>query len=164
MSDLQQHRELAPFAFCKCSVDAKGRLKAPSDFHDLLRALGAKFFVTSYDDLDIHIYTRSDFRAQCSFLENLATQPELQDDAEDTLFRMRHLGADVTMDGEFRFTLPQELRQRLGLVDLPAAVRMGVDKDHIQVMSEVRYQARINGSGQSSPVDAAKRLVQKGMR
>ncbi len=164
MSDLQQHRELAPFAYCKCSVDAKGRLKAPSDFHSLLTALGAQFFVTSYDDLDIHIYTRSDFRAQCTFLEKLATNPELQDDAEETLFRMRDLGADVTRDGEFRFTLPQELRQHLGLTELPAAVRMGVDKDHIQVMSETRYQERRKGSGKTNPADSAKRLVQEGLR
>lgn len=164
MSDLQQHRGLAPFAYCKCSVDAKGRLKAPSDFHNLLTALGAQFFVTSYDDLDIHIYTRSDFRTQCDLLEKLATRPDLQDAAEDTLFRMRDIGADVTRDAEFRFTLPQELRQRLGLTELPATVRMGVDKDHIQVMSEARYEQRRKGSGKSSPADAAKLLAQEGMR
>ncbi len=150
--------------FYKCGIDSGGRLKAPSVFHDYLKALGAKFFVTSYDDLDIHMYTRDAFIKQCRLLEDLAEDPEFQDDAEDTLFRMRDLGVDLAYDDNFRFTLPLEFRQRLNINTLPGVFYIGVYRDHILVRSEARHLARRGTAGKSDPAAVAKRLQSKGMR
>ena len=154
----------APLGFYDCSVDAKGRLKLPADFVKYLKSLGAQFFLTSYDELDIHIYTRDSFLKQCSWLEELATKEEFQDAAEDTLFRMRDLGADVTPDADGRVQLPPVLRQRLQLNELPAPFHIGVDRDHIVVMSGARYQAKRAKASQSNPAESAKRLRQLGLR
>jgi len=156
--------DLAPLGFYKCGIDSGGRLKAPSVFHDYLRALGAKFFVTSYDDLDIHMYTRSAFIKQCRLLEDLATKPEFRDDAQDTLFRMRDLGVDLAYDDNFRFTLPQEFRQRLNINTLPGVFYIGVDRDHILVKTEGRHLARRDSAAKSDPVVAAERLQLQGLR
>lgn len=154
----------APLGFYDCSVDAKGRLKLPADFVKYMKSLGAQFFLTSYDELDIQIYTRDSFLKQCSWLEELATQEDFQDYAEDTLFRMRDLGADVTPDADGRVQLPPVLRQRLQLNELPAPFHIGVDRDHMVVMSGARYQEKRRKASQSNPAETAKRLRQLGLR
>jgi len=147
-----------------CSVDAKGRLKVPADFLKYMSTLGAQFFLTSYDELDIQIYTRDSFVKQCEFLDDLALRPEFQDDADDTLFRMRDLGADVSPDADGRILLPPVLRQRLKISELPAACHIGKDRDHLVVITAERYEARRNKGSQSSPADTAKRIRQQGLR
>ena len=152
-----------PLAYYGCSVDAKGRLKVPADYVKHMNTLGAQFFLTSYDELDIHIYTRDAFLKQCSLVEELALNPELQDDADDTLFRMRDLGADVSLDTDGRFQLPPVLRQRLGLTELPSACHIGKDRDHFVVMTAQRYAAMRDKSRVRS-AESAKRMRQLGLR
>jgi DNA-binding transcriptional regulator/RsmH inhibitor MraZ len=159
-----QFGDNAPLGYYDCSVDAKGRLKIPSDFAKYLSTLGAQFFLTSYDELDIQIYTRDSFLKQCAFLEELALVPDQQDAAEDTLFRMRDLGADVTPDSDGRILLPPVLRQRLGLSDLPMACHIGKDRDHLVVITAERYAARRQKASLSNPADTAKRVRQLGLR
>jgi DNA-binding transcriptional regulator/RsmH inhibitor MraZ len=156
--------DTAPLGYYTCSVDAKGRLKVPADFLTYMRSLGAQFFLTSYDELDIQIYTRDAFLKQCDFLEDLALKPDFQDDAEDTLFRMRDLGADVSPDPEGRILLPPVLRQRLKLTDLPSQCHIGKDRDHLVVMTAERYESLRNRASQSNPAATAKRMRQIGLR
>jgi DNA-binding transcriptional regulator/RsmH inhibitor MraZ len=159
-----QFGDSAPLGYYDCSVDAKGRLKIPSDFAKYLSTLGAKFFLTSYDELDIQIYTRDSFLTQCALLEKLAENPEHQDVAEDTLFRMRDLGADVTPDQDGRIVLPPILRQRLNMTELPTSCHIGKDRDHLVVITAERYAARREKASSSNPADTAKRVRQLGLR
>ena len=164
MAEQLQFGDSAPLGFYECSVDAKGRLKIPSDFAKYLSTLGAKFFLTSYDELDIQIYTRDSFLKQCAVLEDLAENPETQDIAEDTLFRMRDLGADVSPDADGRIVLPPILRQRLKITELPTACYIGKDRDHLVVITAERYEARRKKASSSDPAETAKRVRQLGLR
>ncbi len=164
MAEHLQLGDQAPLGYYTCSVDAKGRLKVPADFLKYMSTLGAQFFLTSYDELEIQIYTRDSFLKQCAFLEDLALQPAHQDDAEDTLFRMRDLGADVSPDTDGRILLPPVLRQRLNFTELPAACHIGKDRDHLVVITAERYEARRKKASQASPAEAAKRVRQLGLR
>ena len=164
MAEHQHPGDQAPLGYYTCSVDAKGRLKVPADFVKYMGTLGAQFFLTSYDELDIQIYTRDSFLTQCAFLEDLALIPEHQDDAENTLFRMRDLGADVSPDGEGRIVLPPILRQQLGVNELPASFYIGKDRDHLVVITAERYLARRSKATQANPADTAKRVRQLGLR
>lgn len=164
MAEHPHNGDTAPLGYYTCSVDAKGRLKVPADFLVYMRSLGAQFFLTSYDELDIQIYTRDAFLKQCEFLEDLALKPGFQDDAEDTLFRMRDLGADVSPDPEGRILLPPVIRQRLSLTELPSQCHIGKDRDHLVVMTAERYQSLRTKASQSNPVDTAKRMRQIGLR
>lgn len=164
MAEHLHNGDQAPLGYYTCSVDAKGRLKVPADFLKYMSTLGAQFFLTSYDELDIQIYTRDAFLKQCEFLEDLALKPDSQDDAEDTLFRMRDLGADVSPDTDGRILLPPVLRQRLGMNELPAACHIGKDRDHLVVITAERYEARRKKASQSSPADTAKRVRLQGLR
>ncbi len=164
MAEQLQPGDQAPLAYKDCSVDAKGRLKIPANFLTYMSTLGAQFFLTSYDELEIQIYTRDSFLKQCTFLDNLALQPEHQDYAEDTIFRMRDLGADVSPDVEGRILLPPALRQRLKLSELPVACHIGKEGDHLSVITEERFKARRKKADQANPADVAKRLRQLGLR
>lgn len=164
MAEHLQLGDSAPLGYYDCSVDAKGRLKLPSDFAKYLSNLGSKLFLTSYDELDIQIYTRESFLKQCAFLEEVALNPEHQDDAEDTLFRMRDLGADVTPDADGRIVLPPILRQRLNMTTLPTACHIGKDRDHLVVITAERYEARRKKASSSNPAETAKRVRQLGLR
>lgn len=164
MAEHLQTGEFAPLGYYPCSVDAKGRLKVPADFLKYMSTLGARFFLTSYDEADIQLYTRDAFLKQCEFLENLALNPDHQDDAEDTLFRMRDLGADVSPDNDGRILLPPVLRQRLNLNELPVSCYMGVERDHLVVITADRYEARRKKASQSTPTETAKRVRLLGLR
>src|SRR5436189_4306982 len=108
------HTEVkAPLAYFPCSIDAKSRLKVPAEFLRYMNALGTEFFLTSFDGLDISIYTRDAFLAQCAFLEEMAKQEDLQEKAESMLFTAKDLGCDVSPDADGRVHLPPVLRQQL---------------------------------------------------
>ena len=160
---LQPGDAVAPLGYHVCSVDAKGRLKIPAAFLRYMGALGSQFFLTSSDELDIQIYSREAFVKQCAFLEQLALDADYQDDAEDTLFRMKDLGDDVSPDTDGRVHLPQVLRQRLGVTELPASCQMGKDRDHLVVMTATRYEA-MREKGRAKPADSAKRMRLAGLR
>lgn len=164
MAEHLQLGDSAPLGYYDCSVDAKGRLKIPADFVKYMSTLGAQFFLTSYDELDIQIYTRDSFLKQCAFLEQLSMDEAFQDYAEDTLFRMRDLGADVSPDADGRILLPPVLRQRLKLTELPTACHIGKDRDHLVVISAERFEARRKKASTVDPAEAAKRLRQLGLR
>ena len=160
---LQPGDAVAPLGYHACSVDAKGRLKVPAAYLRYMGALGAQFFLTSYDDLDIQIYTREAFLKQCAFLEQQALDADLQDDAENTLFRMKDLGDDVSPDADGRLHLPPVLRQRLGITELPASCQMGKDRDHLVVMTAARHDA-MREKGRPNAADSAKRMRLAGLR
>ena len=160
---LQPGDAIAPLGYHVCSVDAKGRLKVPAAYLRYMEALRAQFFLTSFDELDIQIYTRDAFIRQCAFLEEQALDADLQDDADNALFRMKDLGDDVTPDTDGRVHLPQILRQRLGITELPASCQMGVDRDHLVVMTAARYEA-MREKGRANAADSAKRLRMAGLR
>ncbi len=164
MAEHLQTGDSAPLGYYDCSVDAKGRLKIPADFLKYMSTLGAQFFLTSYDELDIQLYTRDSFLKQCAFLEEQALIPEVQDDAEDTLFRMRDLGADVKPDSDGRILLPPILRQRLNMNELPAACHIGKDRDHLVVMTAERYEARRQKASKANPADTARKMRLLGLR
>lgn len=163
MAENLQLEERAPAGFYDCSVDAKGRLKIPADFLRYMKSKGSQFFLTSFDGLDISIYTREAFDEQIRLLEQLAQDPDNQDDAESLIAMARHWGADVIPDGESRVYLPPVIRNDLGLTELPLPCHMGIDRDHIVLMTESRYQTMI---GRSRPrlQDANKRLRARGLR
>ncbi len=160
---LQPGDAVAPLGYHACSVDAKGRLKVPSGYLKYMVGLGTQFFLTSSDELDIQIYTRDAFLKQCEFLEEMGLNPDLAEDAENTLFRMKDLGDDVSPDSDGRLTLPPVLRQRLGITELPASCQMGKDRDHLVVMTATRYEA-MREKGRANAAEAAKRMRLAGMR
>jgi DNA-binding transcriptional regulator/RsmH inhibitor MraZ len=163
VAETLQLEERAPAGYYDCSVDAKSRLKIPADFLRYMKSKGSQFFLTSFDGLDISIYTRDSFEEQIKLLEQVAQDPDFQEDAESIIAMARHWGADVVPDADSRVHLPPVLRAQLGLTDLPAPCHMGMDRDHIVVMTGPRYQAMLDRS-RPRLADANKRLRVRGLR
>jgi MraZ protein len=126
----------APRGFHTARVDDKGRLKLPAAFQTFLEAQPEqKVFVTKLRDNIARIYPIAIWR------QNEALAEQYNDDAdgsEDVLLYAQAMGADALMDNQGRVTLPQRLRQRLGLENVPVMVVYA--RGVINVYTEEEYE------------------------
>ncbi|MDX2267281.1 MAG: hypothetical protein NW208_04195 [Bryobacter sp.] len=144
----------APLAYEACSVDTKGRLKFATEIQRWLEKLDEKLFVTTWDGISFQVYTRKGFATQLEFLENRALVPETKAAAERQMRLGRHFGAEVNLDSDGRITLPQPLRQKLGIEKQNAAFMVGVNRDHFDGIPTERFMATIDADSATMAEDA----------
>jgi DNA-binding transcriptional regulator/RsmH inhibitor MraZ len=143
-------------------VDPKGRLKLPTDFKEYFEANGhKKFFITTVDAKQLYIYPISIWRENERRLEDALASEEDVAAADSVRFISNMYGADVTMDGEGRMLVPQELRKDLGFAD--AQVWMYFERGKIIGYNEIEYNRR-RDEAKHELADKVRRLTLKGLK
>ncbi len=127
-----------PRGIYPASVDDKGRLKLPADFHRYLTEIGAtKVFVTSFDERIGRIYPIPVWK---QVVATLITPGDETDDGEDLLFTANDLGGDAELDAQGRVLVPPPMRKTLKIENQP--VWLEHQKGHIKVFGAEVYEER----------------------
>jgi MraZ protein len=110
-------------------TDDKGRLKVPAGFKRVIddRYSGGKFYVTSLDGGDAHIYPMDEWEKH---EREILSQPFTNPQRKKFLLVTSYYGQEVEMDGQGRLLLPALLREKANLKGEVAVVGM---LDHLEV-------------------------------
>jgi transcriptional regulator MraZ len=145
--EIEPPRGMAP-----ARLDERGRMKLPVPMKEYLDKFRDKrLYVTSLDRTTGRLYPFSIWRETEKFLDDLTDDPDL---AERLAFNAADLGEDVELDSQGRIVIPVALRKALGIED--QTVRLRVFRGYIEILSERKYQERLNASSGSAAEDVAK--------
>ncbi len=117
-------------------VDDKGRLKIPTEFRAHLDEVypGGKFYITSFDGQNAHVYPMREWE---KIEEKLAALPSMHPTKQKLLSRTNYYGQVVEMDAQGRVLIPAVLREA-AVMKGDVAV-LGYLK-HLEVWNQERLQ------------------------
>lgn len=119
-------------------IDEKGRLKLPSAYQGYVREAGGKVFVTSVDEVHIHLYPIVVWH---EYLERMRQSPEVALEAATVKKVAQHYGDDSEMDAQGRVLIHTLLRRTLRMEN--AAVYLRCEGGRVTVMREEEYFAQL---------------------
>ena len=132
----------SPHGFHATRIDATGRLKFPARFSEYIRQLPEQtLFATKIKDV-ARIYVNGAWERE---LSKLAGEPMLRKRVARTA---EAFGGDVDLDPQGRVTLPQKLREALGLENQQVQLRFFDDiiTLYLQEQFETEFQANLAAS------------------
>ncbi len=133
-------------SFCgydKCLVDANGRVKlAPGLLADFGGA-GAVLVLRSLPEGGIGVYPEHIFQKMRAGTEALLPSIAESALARRKLRALNAMSTPVQISPQGRITLPEDFRNRAGLIQSPEAVIVGVETG-AEIWSRVRWQAELD--------------------
>ncbi len=116
-------------------IDAKGRLKVPTEFRRLLEEQhGAEVFVTSVTGESALIYPLSVWEER---EQKLASVPSSNRAKQRYLARVNYFGQQLTLDSQGRAVLPQILREKAQIL---GEVVVSGRLDHLEVWNREQFE------------------------
>ena len=116
-------------------IDAKGRLKLPTEFRRLLEENhGADVFVTSVTGDSALIYPLPVWEAQ---EQKLASVPSSNRAKQRYLARVKYFGQQLKLDAQGRAVVPQILRDKAQIL---GEVVVSGRLDHLEVWNRERFE------------------------
>jgi DNA-binding transcriptional regulator/RsmH inhibitor MraZ len=138
----------SPRGFQATRIDATGRLKLPAQWVKYIYRMPDQIlFVTRTGDL-ARMYAHGAWERE---LAKLASEPAVQ---KRVAFTAEAFGADVEVDPQGRITLPQKLRDALGLEGKDVQLRFY--EDIITIYVQDRFDSQLAANLESAPSDMAK--------
>lgn len=119
-------------------IDAKGRLKLPTDFRRFLdERYGSDLFVTSVEGSSALIYPLPVWE---EIEARLAAMPTANRTKVRFLERVSYFGQQVAMDAQGRLLVPQILREKAAIT---GEVVVSGRLDHLEVWNRERFESRL---------------------
>ncbi|RMH18920.1 MAG: division/cell wall cluster transcriptional repressor MraZ [Acidobacteria bacterium] len=119
-------------------IDAKGRLKVPTDFRRLLEErYGPEVFITSVLGESALFYP---LPAWQEIEERLAKVPSSDRTKLRFLERVNYFGQQLQLDSQGRVLMPQPLRDRAGIV---GEVVVSGRLDHLEIWNRERFDKKL---------------------
>lgn len=119
-------------------IDAKGRLKIPTDFRRFLdERFGPDLFVTSVEGESALIYPLSVWE---EIEARLAAMPSANRTKVRYLERVSYFGQQVSMDAQGRLLVPQILRETAAIT---GEVVVSGRLDHLEIWNRERFESRL---------------------
>ncbi len=149
----------APRGVFRVSVDDKGRVKLPTPLVQYLESFKEerKVFVTTFDESEARLYPISVWRET----EKMLQEPGEDFEERDSLALVAaNYGQDVDVDAQGRFTLPGDLRKKLGLEG--DEVRLQCFKSRINIFGSSEWERRLDAAKTNLP-EKLKALKRKGL-
>ena len=120
-------------------IDAKGRLKVPTEFRRLLdERYGPEVFVTSVDGTSALLYPLTVWEGVEA---RLAAMPSTERVKRRFLERVNYFGQQLKIDGQGRLLMPHLLRERAQMV---GEVVVSGRLDHFEIWNHERFDARLD--------------------
>ena len=119
-------------------IDAKGRLKLPTDFRRFLdERYGSDLFVTSVEGSSALIYPLPVWE---EIEARLAAMPTANRTKVRFLERVSYFGQQIAMDAQGRLLVPQILREKAAIT---GEVVVSGRLDHLEVWNRERFESRL---------------------
>jgi len=120
-------------------IDAKGRLKVPTEFRRLLdERYGLDVFVTSIDGQSALLYPLTVWEGVEA---RLAAMPSTERVKRRFLERVNYFGQQLQLDSQGRVLMPQLLRDR---AQMTGGVVISGRLDHFEIWNQERFDARLD--------------------
>lgn len=140
------------------TIDPNGRMKLPARIKEWLDKFPEKtIFCTSLDGRIAQIYPIPVWDKYQTWLDSTENRAV----ARRVMFRAQELGAEMDVDGQGRLTLPQQLREAVGIQG-QQELRMGVDRGVVQIMTQAVYET-LRQEGEGDPVGDFRTLEEAGL-